>query len=117
MSQRPITKAKNNITQLIDRMRALSDRRVILAKNDVNELSKRLRWSTPLKLQEQHQQLERLEQYIHLVDPVHVLNRGYAIVRNETGVLSATNSAKPNSIVEIETANQKLTARIDKEEK
>jgi exonuclease VII large subunit len=80
-------------------------------------MSKRLGWSAPLKLQDQQQQLDRLEQYIHLVNPVHILNRGYAIVRNEQGVLSETNTAKPNSIIEIETANQKLTARIDKEEK
>lgn len=117
MSQRPITKAKNNIIQLIDRMRSLSERRIMLAKNDVTELSKRLGWSAPLKLQDQHQQIHRLEQYIHLVDPVHVLNRGYAIVRNEHGVLSATNSAKKDGVVEIQTANQKLTARIEQEEK
>jgi exodeoxyribonuclease VII large subunit len=117
VSQRPISKSKNILTHIIDRLQSLNERRVMLAKNDINEMSKRLGWSAPLKLQDQQQQLDRLEQYIHLVNPVHILNRGYAIVRNEQGVLSETNTAKPNSIIEIETANQKLTARIDKEEK
>jgi exodeoxyribonuclease VII large subunit len=45
--------------------------------------------------------LETIERNLHLVDPIHVLRRGYAIVTNERGIVSAENVPDPGSEITI----------------
>jgi len=46
---------------------------------------------SPDMLKRSGQLLESIEKHLQLVDPIHVLKRGYSIVTNEKGVISKAN--------------------------
>lgn len=57
--------------------------------------------------------LEQAERHLKLLDPITVLQRGYAIVTNQKGVLSAKNKAKKGDELKIVTEAQELTAKTE----
>lgn len=61
---------------------------------------------------QQQNALTQHERTVQLMDPLHLLNRGYAIVQNEKGVLSANNQAQKGDTLQIQTAQQQLAATI-----
>ncbi len=52
-------------------------------------------------LQRETTRLENIERNLHLVDPIHVLKRGYSIVTNEKGVISTENIPADGSEIRI----------------
>ncbi|WP_300666263.1 exodeoxyribonuclease VII large subunit [Fluviicola sp.] len=60
----------------------------------------------PRKIQRESAKLEQAELHLKLLDPITVLQRGYAIVTNEKGVLSAKNQAKTGEELKIVTEAQ-----------
>lgn len=86
-------------------------------KQLLSENKQRILWSVPNQFIEQVRHVERMAQFIQLVDPAHVLNRGYSIVRNDQGVLSTSNLAKKGDVLHVQTAHQHLTTRVENEEK
>lgn len=73
-----------------------------------NQLIKML----PRKFESETAKLEQAERHLRLLDPITVLQRGYAIVTNENGVLSAKNQAKKNDELKIVTEAQELHASV-----
>lgn len=73
-----------------------------------NQLIKML----PRKFESETAKLEQAERHLRLLDPITVLQRGYAIVTNEKGVLSAKNQAKKNDELKIVTEAQELHASV-----
>lgn len=116
-SQRPLIEASNTLQKQRDRIAHGSENIFRHGKQFLSENKQRIGWSVPNQFMEQVRHLERMEQFIQLVDPVHVLNRGYSIVRNDHGVLSTKNHAKKGDVLQIQTANQQLTTRVENEEK
>lgn len=57
--------------------------------------------------------LEQAERHLKLLDPITVLQRGYAIVTNEKGVLSDKNKAMKGDDLKIVTEAQELRAKTD----
>lgn len=116
-SQRPLIEASNTLQKQRDRIAHGSENILRHGKQFLSENKQRIGWSVPNQFMEQVRHLERMEQFIQLVDPVHVLNRGYSIVRNEQGVLSENNPAKQGDLLQVQTAHQQLTTRVENEEK
>ena len=56
--------------------------------------------------------LEQSEMHLKLMDPTVILQRGYAIVTNEKGVLSAKNQAASGDELKIVTEAQELKAKV-----
>lgn len=67
---------------------------------------------SPRMIQEELLKLNQAELQLKLVDPLNVLKRGYAIVTNEKGVLSAKNQAKSGEELKIVTEAQELNAKV-----
>lgn len=70
---------------------------------------------SPRMIQEELLKLNQAELQLKLVDPLNVLKRGYAIVTNEKGVLSAKNLAKSGEELKIVTEAQELNAKVEKD--
>lgn len=66
----------------------------------------------PRKIQRESAKLEQAELHLKLLDPITVLQRGYAIVTNEKGVLSKKNPAKTGEELKIVTESQELKAKV-----
>ncbi|MNV05035.1 Exodeoxyribonuclease 7 large subunit [compost metagenome] len=66
----------------------------------------------PRKIQRESAKLEQAELHLKLLDPITVLQRGYAIVTNEKGVLSKKNQAKTGEELKIVTEAQELKAKV-----
>ena len=67
---------------------------------------------SPGKIREELLKLDQKEMQLKLVDPLNVLKRGYAIVTNEKGVLSAKNQAKSGDNLKIVTEAQELKTKV-----
>ncbi|MFY7990738.1 MAG: exodeoxyribonuclease VII large subunit [Fluviicola sp.] len=116
-SQRPLNDATNTLQKHLDRMAHGSESILRQGKQLLSENKQRILWSVPNQFIEQVRHVERMAQFIELVDPAHVLNRGYSIVRNDQGVLSTSNLAKKGDVLHVQTAHQHLTTRVENEEK
>ncbi|WP_343635070.1 exodeoxyribonuclease VII large subunit [Fluviicola sp.] len=68
--------------------------------------------SLPRTFESEELKLEKAEVRLKLLDPITVLQRGYAIVTNEKGVLSAKNKSKVGEELKIVTDAQTLTAEV-----
>lgn len=66
----------------------------------------------PRKIQRESAKLEQAELHLKLLDPITVLQRGYAIVTNEKGVLSKKNPTKTGEELKIVTEAQELKAKV-----
>lgn len=67
----------------------------------------------PRTFESESAKLEQAERHLKLLDPITVLQRGYAIVTNEKGVLSAKNKAKTGDELKIVTEAQELKAKVE----
>lgn len=63
-------------------------------------------------IQQESAKLQQAELHLKLLDPITVLQRGYAIVTNEHGVLSAKNQAESGEELKIITEAQELRAKV-----
>lgn len=66
----------------------------------------------PRSFESESAKLEQAEFHLKLLDPITVLQRGYAIVTNENGVLSAKNQAESGEELKIVTEAQELKAKV-----
>jgi exodeoxyribonuclease VII large subunit len=66
----------------------------------------------PRTFESEATKLDQAERHLKLLDPITVLQRGYAIVTNEKGVLSAKNQAKKNEELKIVTEAQELKVHV-----
>lgn len=66
----------------------------------------------PRALEAEIIKLEQTERHLKLLDPITVLQRGYAIVTNEKGVLSSKNLAKTDDELKIVTEAQELKVNV-----
>lgn len=63
-------------------------------------------------IQRERTKLESAGQNLRLVDPIHVLRRGYAIVTNDHGLISRENLPEPGSSIRVVQSEVEMTATI-----
>lgn len=90
--------ANNSIQPNINHL----NRTVDLIKNGVEKVM----------LQSQ-QLLNQHELHIRMADPQNIINKGYALVRNDQGILSGSNLAKKGDQISIELKDQTFDARVE----
>lgn len=95
-----------NLLQIHGKSLLNSNRQTV--SNQQNQLVRIL----PRALEAEAVKLEQAERHLKLLDPITVLQRGYAIVTNEKGVLSAKNKAKAGEELNILTEAQELKAKV-----
>lgn len=88
--------------------KSLINRKIQQVSNQADQLIR----VSPGKIREELLKLDQTEMQLKLVDPLNVLKRGYAIVTNEKGVLSAKNQAKSGEELKIVTESQELSAKV-----
>ncbi|MGI9346076.1 MAG: exodeoxyribonuclease VII large subunit [Gammaproteobacteria bacterium] len=77
-------------------------------------LKQRLTHSMTARTHKSRQRIERLHDLLNSMNPMRVLDRGYAIVRNPEGtVLSNANQTKPNELLQIQLTRGSVKARVE----
>jgi exodeoxyribonuclease VII large subunit len=102
-------KLDNHINLLQIHSKSLLASNLQIVSNQENQLIKIL----PRKFETETVKLEQVERHLKLLDPITVLQRGYAIVTNEKGALSTKNQAKTGDKLNIVTEAQELKARVE----
>jgi exodeoxyribonuclease VII large subunit len=97
-----------NLLQIHTRSALNTSRQTV--DNQQNQLVRIL----PRKFETELVKLNQAELHLKLLDPKTILQRGYAIVTNEKGVLSAKNQAKTGDELKIVTETQELRAKVEK---
>lgn len=95
-----------NLLQIHGKSLVSTNRQTI--HNQQNQLIRIL----PRTFEVQTTKLDQAERHLKLLDPITVLQRGYAIVTNEKGVLSTKNKAKTGDELKIVTEAQELKANV-----
>lgn len=91
--------------------------RITEAENRIHTLRKDLDWEMDRILSEKSAVLAQIQTGLRAVSPLSVLERGYAIVRSETGhVLSSAKEAGMQSVMEISFHDGKVKARNEEQE-
>lgn len=88
--------------------KSIVNRALQTVHNNQQELIRML----PRKLEAESVKIEQAELHLNLLDPITILQRGYAIVTNQKGVLSAKNQAKAGEELKIVTEAQELNAKV-----
>lgn len=81
--------------------------------NRLTLLNERIKLMTQQRIAGDRQRLEYMEKAIRLVQPDNILKRGFSIVRAEGKAIHNASEVKAGTVLEIETANGRLTARAD----
>ena len=85
-------------------------------KNDLFRVKNRLLVGSTQYLKDSRNSLESMEQLVKLVDPIHVLQRGYSITTKDGKTVSKSNSVKEGDTITTRTANFTLTSKVLKKE-
>ncbi|MCR9171057.1 MAG: exodeoxyribonuclease VII large subunit [bacterium] len=85
-------------------------------KNDLISLKTRLSSGSKQHLKDAHNGVERMEQLIKLMDPIHVLQRGYSITTKDGKTISPSNPVDEGDTITTRTATFTLTSEVIKRE-
>ena len=102
------TKLDNNISLLQIHGKSILNTNRQSIHNQENQLNR----VVPRIFEIQITKLEQVELHLKLLDPITVLQRGYAIVTNEKGVISAKNKAETGDELKIVTEAQELKVKV-----
>ncbi len=81
--------------------------------NRLTLLSERIKMMTQQRVEKDKQRLDYIENAIRLVQPDNILKRGFSIVRSGGKAIRDASEVIPGTLLEIETANGRLTAHAD----
>ena len=102
---------KSKLGNSINLLQVHSKSTVNTERQAVNNHQDQLIRILPRTVESEAAKLEQAAFHLKLLDPITVLQRGYAIVTNEKGVLSVKNKAKTGEELKIVTEAQELKAR------
>ncbi|TSJ46372.1 exodeoxyribonuclease VII large subunit [Fluviicola chungangensis] len=103
---------QNRLTNTVNLLQIHSKSLVNSRKQTLHNQENQLIRVLPRILESEATKLEQAEFHLKLLDPLTVMQRGYAIVTNEKGVLSAKNLAKSGEALKIVTEAQQLDADV-----
>lgn len=117
MNQR-LEQAKRDQRLYGERLLARSPlRRITLSKEQLHRQETALTAAMGQKLSWHRQALERRQQVLKSLNPLAILDRGYAIISNELGgVIRSSEEAEDHQTVYARLAKGRLTLRVDKKE-
>lgn len=81
--------------------------------NRLTLLGERIKMMAQQRVEKDKQRLDYMEKAIRLVQPDNILKRGFSIVRSGGKAIRNASEVKAGTILEIETANGRLTAHAD----
>ncbi len=102
------SKLENDTNLLHIHSKSVLNSNLQTVSNQQNQLVRIL----PRVLEAETVKLEQAERHLKLLDPITVLQRGYAIVTNEKGILSTKNQAKKNDELKILTEAQEFKVNV-----
>jgi len=82
------------------------------SKQAVNQQETQLVRLLPRIVEAESAKLEQAERHLKLLDPINILQRGFAIVTNKNGVLSAKNLTQKGEELKVVTEAQELKATV-----
>lgn len=85
-------------------------------QNTLNQQKNRLSNGSAQFLKDARNATERMEQLVKLMDPIHVLQRGYSITTKDGKTISKSNSVNEGDTITTRTANFTLTSKVLKKE-
>lgn len=85
-------------------------------RNELDKMKNQVMIGSNQFLKDARNALDRSEQLIKLMDPIHVLQRGYSITTKDGMTLSEANSAKEGDVITTRTVNFTLTSKVLKKE-
>ena len=85
-------------------------------RNELNRQHSRLTTQTSQFLKDANIALERMEQVVTLMDPIHVLQRGYSITTIDGKTISENNPAQEGDTITTRTATFTLASKVIKKE-
>ncbi|MDB3907528.1 exodeoxyribonuclease VII large subunit [Crocinitomicaceae bacterium] len=85
-------------------------------KNELFRVKSRLSNDSSQYLKDSRNSLDSMEQLVKLVDPVHVLQRGYSITTKNGKTISKSNGVNEGDTITTRTANFTLTSKVLKKE-
>ncbi|AEA43514.1 exodeoxyribonuclease VII large subunit [Fluviicola taffensis] len=103
---------KNKRENLINLLQIHSKSILNSSLQTINNQQNQLIRFFPRRFETETKNLEQAELHLNLLDPITILQRGYAIVTNQKGVLSAKNQAKAGEELKIVTEAQELNAKV-----
>ncbi len=103
---------KNKLDNSINLLQIHGKALVNTSRQTVNSQQNQLIRILPRSFESESMKLEQAERHLKLLDPLTIMQRGYAIVTNEKGVLSAKNKAKTGEELKIVTEAQELKATV-----
>lgn len=109
-----VSTARNGIDNLGSMTGIHSRNRLAKDRQQIDTLQQQLLLRIPPFMQRETTKLETIARNVQLVDPIHVLRRGYAIVTNEKGVLSKDNVPAKGDEIRIIQADLAVTATVEK---
>lgn len=103
---------QHSIDRIVDKI--VQQTQLILAKHDqqITNKAQELYRATPARLSKQQLQLNHYEQQLRLLDPQAVLNRGYAIVTSDAGIVQKSTPTRGTKL-KITTSNLTFEATAD----
>lgn len=110
---------RRNSEQIQLLRRQISSTTQLLLQGHNNELVRqktRLSNSAKSHLKDNGNSLERIEQIVKIMDPIHVLQRGYSITTLDGKTISEKNPAKEGDSISTRTATFTLTSKVTKKE-
>lgn len=106
------SRAQQQLQQLVERLQRCMPE-VSVFESRVNELLTRLLQSHQRLLQQKKQMLRMAQQNLFAYNPESILDRGYAIVRNEAGeIIKNTSALQPNDPLHIQLAQGHLLVKL-----
>jgi exonuclease VII large subunit len=103
---------KNKLDNHVNLLQIHGKTSVNIARQTMHTSQNELVRLLPRILEAESVKLEQAELHLKLLDPITILQRGYAIVTNEKGVLSAKNPAGTGEELKIVTEAQELKAKV-----
>ncbi|XOV66072.1 MAG: exodeoxyribonuclease VII large subunit [Fluviicola sp.] len=85
-------------------------------KNELSRVQRQLSNESTNFLKDAKNRLENIEQLVKLVDPIHVLQRGYSITTKDGKTISKSNKVAEGDTIITRTANFTLTSEVLKKE-
>lgn len=102
-----------HLSHLRTQLRQLQlDRRVRQERQAIAWMRQRLTQGSALQIQQAKQQCQRLRQTLAALDPKAVLQRGYAVIREEGAIVRSTEALQPEQELHIQLAHGELKVKV-----
>lgn len=109
-----VERADERLALRTDRLRSLPERRLAATESLLEAACEHVTKRAPRRLDDESRAIEQRAARLTLLDPAHLLRRGWSITRDADGVVvRSVADAPPGSIITTQVADGQLTSRIE----